>query len=313
MMKKLIAIGEALIDFLPQEKSRSIKEISAFYPKVGGAPLNVLGAYSKLGGETEMITKLGKDPFGDKIIAEMDIYNIGKTFLKRTEMANTALAFVSLGDNGEREFSFYRNPSADMLLSEDDIDEKCLYDAYALHFCSVSLIDAPIKNAHRKLLELANKSNVLISFDPNIRLPLWKDHEELRKTVNDFIPLANVLKIADDELDFILNGKGIEDLFVGNVKLAIITKGKNGADLYLKDKRPISSKPISVASIDTTGAGDCFIGSFLWKLNSVGITLDNIDDRKEELLSDCLNFANKCAAMSTTKLGAIESYPEKPE
>lgn len=310
-MKKLIAIGEALIDFIPNETNCKLEKVSSFYPKVGGAPLNVLGAYSKLGGKTEMITMLGSDTFGDKIVSEMDKYNIGKTYLKRTEKANTALAFVSLGENGSREFSFYRNPSADLLLSENDICPSCLSDAFAVHFCSVSLVDYPIKKAHEKLLTLADKNNVLISFDPNIRLPLWNDHKLLKKTVNDFIPRADILKIADDEIDFILNGRTLSDLFVGKVKLILLTKGENGAELYTKDGKTVISKPVKVNAVDTTGAGDCFIGSFLWKLSQYEVTPNNVEKVSDEVLQICLDFANKRASFSTTKLGAIDSYPEE--
>ena len=311
MMKKLIAIGEALIDFLPDETNCEIKDVPSFTAKVGGAPLNVLGAYSKLGGDTEMITMLGNDPFGDKIVSEMDKYRIGIKYLKRTEKANTALAFVSLGKDGQRQFSFYRNPSADLLLSADDIDPSCLIDAFGVHFCSVSLVDHPIKRAHEKLLDIANESNVLISFDPNIRLPLWNDHDLLKKTVMDFIPRADVLKISDDELDFILDGREITDLFVGKVKLIILTKGKDGAVLYTKSGISVSSKPISVVAIDTTGAGDCFIGCFLWKLSQLEATPNNIGSFSTNELQLCLDFANERASISTTKLGAIDSYPEK--
>lgn len=310
-MKKLIAIGEALIDFLPNEVNCEIKDVPSFTPKVGGAPLNVLGAYSKLGGNTEMITMLGADPFGDKIVAEMDKYKIGKTYLKRTEIANTALAFVSLAGDGQRQFSFYRNPSADLLLSENDIDESCLENSFAVHFCSVSLVDRPIKKAHEKLLKLADKNNVLISFDPNIRLPLWDDHNLLKKTVNDFIPRADILKIADDELDFVLDGRNISDLFSGRVKVIIVTKGKDGADLYTKDGKMLSAKAYKVNAVDTTGAGDCFIGSFLWKLSQYEVFPNNIENLPVEILQICLDFANERASLSTTKLGAIDSYPEK--
>lgn len=309
-MKKLIAIGEALIDFIPSETNKTIKTVPAFIPKVGGAPLNVLGAYAKLGGKTEMITMLGNDPFGDKIVGEMEKYNIGRTYLKRTEKANTALAFVSLGENGSREFSFYRNPSSDMLLSDDDIDKSCVSCAFAVHYCSVSLIDYPIKKAHEKLLKLAIDNNVLISFDPNIRLPLWNDHEKLKKTVEDFIALSDIVKIADDELDFVLNGKKLSEVFNGRVKAVIITKGKDGADLYTKNGTVITSSPISVTAIDTTGAGDCFMGCFLWKLSQY-CDSNNIETLSDETLKICLDFANERAAISTTKHGAITSYPEK--
>lgn len=147
IIKKLLTIGEALIDMIPSNTGRII-DVNNFTPKVGGAPLNVCGAYTELGGSSNIITMLGKDPFGDKIVNELIGFGINTDYVKRTNAANTSLAFVALDENANREFSFYRNMGADMLMSEDDVDKNWFMDAYALHFCSVSLGNFPMRKAY---------------------------------------------------------------------------------------------------------------------------------------------------------------------
>ena len=312
-MKKLIAIGEALIDFIPNEKSKPIKNVSAFYPNAGGAPANVCGAFTKLGGKSEMITQLGKDPFGDKIIDEFEKYGIGHSYVLRTDKANTSLAFVALNEKGNREFSFYRNPGADMLLSPENIKEEWFDDGYCLHFCSVSLGDFPMKEAHKKAIETALKKNMIISFDPNIRLPLWKDKNKLKEAVREFMPLAHIVKISDEEIEFITGKKDISEakdiLFRGNTKLVLYTKGSEGAEIHrLNDKGYSACEDVNV--IDTTGAGDAFIGSFLFKLYENNITADKLDSTPIDTLVNALDFSNKFCTVSVTRRGAIASYPD---
>lgn len=312
-MKKLIAIGEALIDFIPNEKSKPIKNVSAFYPNAGGAPANVCGAFTKLGGKSEMITQLGKDPFGDKIIDEFEKYGIGHSYVLRTDKANTSLAFVALNEKGNREFSFYRNPGADMLLSPENIKEEWFDDGYCLHFCSVSLGDFPMKEAHKKAIKTALKKNMIISFDPNIRLPLWKDKNKLKEAVREFMPLAHIVKISDEEIEFITGKKDISEakdiLFRGNTKLVLYTKGSEGAEIHrLNDKGYSACEDVNV--IDTTGAGDAFIGSFLFKLYENNITADKLDSTPIDTLVNALDFSNKFCTVSVTRRGAIASYPD---
>ncbi len=179
--KRLIAIGEALIDFIPDKSGCEFYEVTGFSPKLGGAPANVCGAFARLGGEARLITQLGNDPFGDKIMRELAECDIDTSCISRTHKANTALAFVSLAKDGNRTFSFYRKPSADMLLSSEQIKEAWFEDMFALHFCSVSLGDFPMKQAHYSAIEVAQKNGGMISFDPNLRFQLWDDSENLKK------------------------------------------------------------------------------------------------------------------------------------
>lgn len=329
-MGKLIGIGEALIDMIPTETNKPIKDVAAFSPIVGGAPANVCGAFSKLSGESQMITQLGDDPFGDKIIDTFREFSIGCDYIQRTDNANTALAFVALSDNGGREFSFYRRPSADMLMDESQVEEEWFEDAFALHFCSVSLGDFPMKKAHYKAIEYAEKKGALISFDPNLRFNLWESKERLKEAVCEFIPFANILKISDEELEFITGTadeeQAVRSLFRGKVKLIIYTKGSAGAFAYTKNVSAFADS-MKVNAVDTTGAGDAFIGSFLYSLekhihNENRDCIDNkscnyndysFDKLTGKDLAAMLEFSNRYCGKSVMKNGAIESYPTLTE
>ena len=310
--KKLIAIGEALIDFIPNKTGCAFSEVTEFAPKVGGAPANVCGAFSRLGGKSMLITQLGNDPFGHKIANELATFGIDTSAIRFTEEANTALAFVSLEKDGNRTFSFYRKPSADMLLAPVQIEEKWFDDSYALHFCSVSLGDFPMKDAHIRAIEIARKNGMLISFDPNLRFPLWNNKNKLHSRVNEFIPLCDILKISDEELEFITGENDIKKaapkLFAKGVKLIAYTCGKDGAYTFTENAEAFSPAE-KVNAVDTTGAGDGFIGSFLWKLQSLGINAANISEADECTLRKCLDFSNRFCAISVQSVGAIASYP----
>ena len=311
-MSKVISIGEALIDFIPHEKGKELKNVDNFLRVPGGAPLNVVAAVCKLGGTGKMLTKLGEDAFGDIIIDTVKPLGVDVSGILRTKEANTALAFVSLKEDGERDFSFYRNPSADMLLTAEEIKEEDFISGDVLHFCSVSLIDAPIKKAHKKAIEYATKNNCIISFDPNIRLPLWETPEKCREAILEFIPMANILKVSDEELEFITGikdeNKALESLFTGNVEVVIYTKGTNGADFITK-KNTSFAPSYKVKVEDTTGAGDSFIGAVLYKISSQNLSLNDLVNLSEEDKKEILVFANATAAVTVSKKGAIGALP----
>lgn len=313
---KLISLGEALIDFMPDKTGCAFYEVTGFEPKVGGAPANVCCAYAVLGGRAGMITQLGNDPFGDKILRELTSFGIETTEVARTDAANTALAFVSLSKDGERTFSFYRRPSADMLYSPEQLNEAYFSDAYAFHFCSVDLGDFPMREAHRRAIEYAKQSGALVSFDPNLRFPLWDDVEKLRQTVNEFIPFADILKISDEELEFITGETDVEKalpaLFNKGVKLLVYTCGAKGGYAFTKDARAYCA-PRAVKAVDTTGAGDGFIGSFLFMLHQSGITPDSIVEIDAKALQKCIDFSVEFCSISVTRRGAMSSYPTMEE
>lgn len=313
MSKTLYAIGEVLIDFIPSKVLEDSKLELAYIPKLGGAPANVLGAYSKLGGKTELLTQLGNDLFGRKILDELKYYKIGTKNITFTNDANTALAFVDLDINGERSFSFYRNPSADMLYDEKNISLELFDDCFAFHFCSVSIGEFPMKYAHKKAIEILKNSNTLISFDVNLRFSLWNDKEKLYKAVMDFIKFADIIKVSNDELTFITGYDDIEKgckYLLKFASLVICTCGSEGAYAFTKQNKVfvMSNK---VKAIDTTGAGDAFIGSFLYNLCENGYDKTNINNITQKHLTKFISDSNLYCEKSVQKIGAIDSYPSK--
>ncbi|MDW8565452.1 carbohydrate kinase family protein [Staphylococcus shinii] len=314
-MKRLLAIGEALIDFIPSTTDSKLKDVEMFSRQVGGAPCNVACTATKLGGNAEMITQLGQDAFGDLIVETLDNLGVGTQYLKRTNEANTALAFVSLTKEGERDFSFYRKPSADMLYSIDAVSAIDVNENDVLHFCSVDLVESPMKYAHKKLIEKVTHVGGTIVFDPNVRLPLWKNEADCKSAIHEFIPLAHIVKISDEELEFVTGitdeNQAIQWLFQGNVDAVIYTKGADGATVYFKDGNEISQQGFKVKAIDTTGAGDAFIGALISKL-LISDSTDLITVLKNEGKA-ILEFSNYVAATVTTKYGAISSIPTLEE
>ena len=310
-MKRVISIGEALIDFIPNQKGCELKNVLGFERVAGGAPANVSAVVAKLGGKSNFISKLGKDAFGNHIIEVLKEANVNVDYVLRSDKANTGLAFVSLKEDGNRDFSFYRNPSADMLLEESEVKKEWFEDCLSMHFCSVDLIECPMKYAHKKAIEFALENKSIISFDPNVRLPLWDSEDACRDAIMEFLPLAHVVKISDEELEFVTGYDNMDEakevLFKGNVNMVLFTKGKDGAEAYTKD-RVVKIPGNIVDVVDTTGAGDSFIGSFLFKLLEDDVNMEQLNSISDEKLREYLTFANAYAAYSTTKKGAIGSY-----
>ncbi|TXC89299.1 carbohydrate kinase [Metabacillus litoralis] len=313
-MGSLFCIGEVLIDFIPAQKGMPLKDVTSFERAPGGAPANVAAAVAKSGANSSMITKLGEDAFGDFLIETLTKVGVNTNHVFRTNEANTALAFVSLKEDGERDFSFYRNPSADLLLTEDEIEESWFKDGDILHFCSVDLVESPMKQAHKKAIQYAKENGAIISFDPNVRLPLWKTPEDCRKTILSFIPEAHILKISDEELEFIAGisneDEAVLSLFTGDVRAVIYTRGANGAELYVKEKC-YQSNGYKVEVQDTTGAGDAFIGGFLYKLLEKNVSLSELESILQSNHQEILSYANASGALTTTGKGAISALPTK--
>ncbi|MFA7417706.1 MAG: carbohydrate kinase [Acholeplasma sp.] len=304
---QVITIGEALIDFIPNEKDVDLKAVNSFVKHAGGAPANVAAVVAKLGGSSIFLGQVGHDSFGDYLIDKLKYFGVETKYIHQTSRRPTSLAFVSLTAKGERDFIFYRNPGADELY-EASMVPKHIFDRNILHFCSVSLADQPIKDAHLRAIELTRRHNGLVSFDPNIRLSLWHDHKKLLNRVYEFLHLADIVKVSSEELSFLTGFDheeiAIKSLFVGFVKVVIVTKGKKGAALYFKDiDAVIKHQGFSVDSIDTTGAGDAFMGAFLKQLSENNLVLNQYNSY------DILKNSNAYAALSTTKLGGMENIP----
>ncbi|MGG3987220.1 carbohydrate kinase family protein [Bacillus smithii] len=315
-MRNFYSIGEVLIDFIPLQKGRALKDVVGFERVPGGAPANVAVAVARFGGKAYMITKLGMDAFGDFLLEQLQQAGVNTETVKRTNEANTGLAFVSLRHDGERDFSFYRNPSADLLLSEKEIEDGWFEDGDILHFCSVDLVESPMKKAHIKAIHLAKEKGSIISFDPNVRIPLWNNPETCRKTILEFVPMAHILKISEEELEFITGisniNEAIQSLFTGDVRAIIYTKGAEGVELYLKGE-VYQSPGYRVEVQDTTGAGDAFIGGFLYQLLEKGVRQETLEKILREHHQEVLSFANASGALTTSGKGAIPSIPTKEE
>ncbi len=315
MKNRLCGIGEALIDFIPDVKGQRLKDVPSFTRVAGGAPANVIGAVTKLGIPSKMLTKLGDDPFGDYIIDVLNEAGIDTSNIERDQEGETALAFVSLAADGNRDFKFYRKNSADLRYSVDDIPEDILDDCGMIHFCSVDLVESPMKEAHKKLIDMAIEKGVKVSFDPNLRFSLWDDLDALKKTVNDFIPYADIIKISDEELEFITGKTDIKDavpelLSAGRGKYVIYTKGADGAEIYTKDGM-VEAPGYSIEVRDTTGAGDSFIGAFLFCI--LRDEVEDLNSVSKDKLYEYLDFANAYAANTSTKEGALAAMATMDE
>lgn len=312
-MKTLYAIGEMLIDFTAQETGK-LEHAVTFRKNAGGAPANVAVCVSKLGGCANVITKLGKDAFGIFLEDTLRKEGVGCDYVFTTDEANTALAFVSRDEKGERNFSFYRNPSADMLLNEEDVRYIPFEAGDILHFGSVDLCDAPVKKAHSAAIDAAREAGALISFDPNLRYSLWNSAEELLNTVRSFLPVADILKVSEEEL-FDITGIADEEtaaksLFRGCVKLIFVTKGSDGAAVYTKQGTRVCV-PVDKASpvVDTTGAGDSFIGTVLFQI----LVRGGIEAFTQDELAVLLRRANRAATYVVAREGAIPAMPVRKE
>ncbi|MBR6101025.1 MAG: carbohydrate kinase [Ruminococcus sp.] len=312
----LAAIGEALIDFIPDRSGCGFDEVEAFAPKVGGAPANVCAAFSRLGGKSRLLTQLGDDPFGHRIIHRLESVGVDTSCISLTDRANTALAFVSLAENGDRTFSFYRKPSADMLYSAESIRENYFDGVFCLHFCSVSIGDFPMKDAHRRAIDILKRRGGIVSFDPNLRFNLWESLEALKTAVREFIPFSDIVKLSEEELEFITGctapEEGAKWLFDQGVKLMLYTLGSKGAYAFTENTKAFSPA-YKVCAVDTTGAGDGFTGAFLYRLHELGAEAGSLGALSAKTLTECLDFSNRFCALSVTKKGAIASYPDAEE
>ena len=307
-MKKVVAIGELLIDFVPQQKGCALDEVTHFERVAGGAPANVAAAIARLGGNAAMISQVGEDAFGTHILKVLRANGVDTSYVFRTGRANTGLAFVSLDATGNREFSFFRNPSADLFLEEGQIAPDMFTECAALHFCSVDLVDWPVRAAHRRAVALAKQAGALISFDPNVRLPLWSSPADCQAAIREFLPSADLVKLSDDEVEFVTGctdeRAAAEKLFGMGCRLLLVTRGAAGSAAYTPHAEGFA-ETIRVPVTDTTGAGDSFIGSFLYQLTRDGVAADGLDKLTGQQLTDYLAFSAQYASLTVQHKGAV--------
>lgn len=313
-MYDVVALGELLVDFAKNGTSEQGNTLFEACP--GGAPCNVLAMLNKLGKKTAFIGKVGNDQFGAMLKETIQTAGIAAEGLQMDPDIHTTLAFVHTMPDGDREFSFYRNPGADMMLTEEEIDADLLQEARLFHFGTLSMTDEPIKSATKRALCLAKEAGCLISFDPNLREPLWKSLQDAKEAMEYGFGYCDILKISDNEIQFVT---GKEDYEEGirilqetyKIPLIFLTLGKEGSRAYYQDLR-VEQPGVSVNTIEATGAGDTFLGSVLAGLLDHGFGCPN-EAFDENSLNKILAFANAAAALITTRRGAIRSMPDREE
>ncbi|KAL5703972.1 fructokinase [Ranunculus cassubicifolius] len=305
---EVVAHGEILIDFVPTESGLSLAESPAFIKAPGGAPANVACAVTKLGGSSAFVGKVGDDEFGHMLVDILKQNGVKTDGVCYDPEARTALAFVTLKKNGAREFMFYRNPSADMLLKESELNIPLIKRAKIFHYGSISLIHEPCRSAHMAAMRAAKSAGVLLSYDPNVRLPLWPSPEAAREGIKSIWKEADFIKISDDEVQFLTQGDPKQEdvvmsLWYEGLKLLVVTDGEEGCRYFTKNSKG-RVKGFTVSVVDTTGAGDAFVGALLFSIAKDTSVLED-----EEKLKAALTFANACGAICTKEKGAIPALP----
>ena len=311
-MYDVAALGELLIDFTCLSTDADGYPTMAAHP--GGAPANYLAALTKFGAKTAMIGKVGSDAFGRLLIKTLKGTGIDTRGMLVSDDVFTTLAFVPLDDSGDREFSFARKPGADTQLRFDEIDLSVIDASKVLHFGTLSMTNEPARDATYKAVEYAAGHGKLISFDPNLRKPLWDDLDEAKRQMLWGLRHADVVKISDEETEFLFSlapeeaAKHIIDSF--GVRLVYVTCGAEGCFYRTKTASGFVKALSGIAVKDTTGAGDIFGGSAMYGLLRAGGVPEKLT---AEELENIVSFACASAGLSTTKAGGISSVPELGE
>ena len=313
-MKKydVTALGELLIDFTA-DGTLSDQGNPLFEANPGGAPCNVLAMLQKLGRHTAFIGKVGNDSFGKMLRDTLLEAGINTDNLLADNRVPTTLAFVHTAADGDRSFSFYRDPGADMMLRPEEINTELIKSSKIFHFGTLSMTDPGIEAATKTAIEAAKETGAIISFDPNLRPPLWKDLNAAKEKIRYGLSLCDVLKISDEEIAFMTD---TDDVDAGialirkqyDIPLICATMGKRGSKAYYKNLSVSRETFSDVNTIETTGAGDTFMACVLDAVLKNG--LDGFDERK---LYDMLTFANAAASIITTRRGALKVMPERAE
>ena len=305
----VVALGELLIDFT--DNGLSNQGNPTFEANPGGAPCNVLAMLRKLGRNVAFIGKVGNDGFGKQLAEVVTAAGIDTRGLKWDDEVHTTLAVVHTLPGGDRDFSFYRNPGADMMLTEEELPLDMLENCRIFHFGTLSMTHEGVRKATLKAIEVAKASGALISFDPNLRPPLWNTLEDARVQIDKGLSLCDILKIADNEIEFMTGetdfdkGAAILQEKYPNIKILNVTAGAEGSYSYSCGHRVFVPGFTLGGTIETTGAGDTFCASVL------SFALENgVENLTAEQLAEMLRFANAAAYLVTTRKGAIRSMPE---
>ncbi|RAU97360.1 carbohydrate kinase [Paenibacillus sp. YN15] len=303
------AVGEVLIDFTPAGTNEY--GYQSFSANPGGAPANVMAALAKWGRKAGFIGKVGKDTFGEFLQQVLEQAGVDTRGLVLSEPCRTTLAFVHLQADGDRSFSFYRSPGADMMLTPEEVREEIVAEAGLLHFGSVSLTDEPSAAATLHAIRLARGLGKLVSFDPNLRPALWKSLDEAKARIREGLELAHIVKLSEEELEFLTGEKNLEtgtELLCREFRtpLILVTLGAEGSFFRLGGEcRRVPGRPVQ--AVDTTGAGDCYLAGFLHKFLEAGGALEQLDAAAVQSMAA---FANAAGALITLSKGAIPAIPQ---
>ena len=305
------ALGELLIDFTSNGESAQGNPL--FEANPGGAPCNALARLNRLGKKTNFIGKVGEDQFGRTLRDTLQELGIGTDNLMLDKEVHTTLALVHTFPDGDRDFSFYRKPGADMMLRADEVQEEQVAESRIFHFGTLSLTDQPVRDATIQALEYAKKHGVTVTFDPNLRPPLWDDLEEAKEQIWFGLSQCSAVKMSEEELEFITGetdfDKGVAAVRARyDIPLICITMGKGGSRAYYKDLVVSREGFIQEHTIETTGAGDTFCACMINYVLDHGLT-----DLTEEGLKEMLTFANAAASLVTTRKGALRVMPTREE
>lgn len=307
----VVALGELLIDFTENGLSGQGNPLLEANP--GGAPCNVLAMLNKLGRKTAFIGKVGNDQFGKMLKEVVEESGTDVSGLAMDEQVHTTLAFVHTFPDGDREFSFYRNPGADMMLTKEEVDPELIKKARIFHFGTLSSTHAGVREATRYAIDVAKENGLLVSFDPNLREPLWENLDQAKEEILYGMSKCDILKISDNEMEFMTGttdyNKGVEMLREQfDIPLICVTLGREGSRAFYKDMIVEAAPFVREDTIETTGAGDTFEACTLNYILEHGL-----EDLTEENLKEMLTFANAGASIITTRKGALKVMPEKEE
>lgn len=315
MLNNILCIGELLIDFICSDVNTGLTDGVNFIKKAGGAPANVAAAISKLGGKSYFAGKVGADAFGMFLKETLDSVGVDTSMLVLDRNSNTTLAFVSLKSDGERDFIF--NRGADELLTYDELDEKKVNSSKIIHFGSATaLLGGSLKTTYLKVMKEAQEKGTFVSFDPNYRVDLWKNRlKEFIFVSTECLKYADFVKVSDEEIKIISGKENLEDgirvFHELGAKNVAVTLGKHGT-LISNSENIDTVGSIKIKSIDSTGAGDAFVGALLYKISQQEHPKETLSDDFEKF-KEIVSFANKVGAIVCTKLGAIASLPTLAE
>lgn len=304
MADGVICFGEALIDFIPTDETNLVYEKCP-----GGAPANVAAGLAKFGINSTFVGKVGTDVLGTFLRRTLQGHGVDVSRMIMSSEAKTGLTFVTLGQDGERDFDFYIQPSADQLLRKEELHEDIFKGQNLLHIGSISLIREPVRGATYEAVRLAKEAGLKLSLDPNVRLTLWEDAEQVRQTITDLLPKVDILKLSEEELSLLTGCKdierGVDRLRHYGISLIFVTLGAEGSVVFSKEGS-LRVSAIKVDAVDTTGAGDAYVSGLLYGINRLERDISEITEKE---MAEIARFASISGGLAASKKGAMTALP----